>query len=110
MRARLVKPVPPRRTRLISGDGRTRPVVGDVGETDQGFAGPFGRDMVLVYVVTPDGGSEWELEAYSSELEPLDPPTSRPPRPTGTAGKRTWIQRLFGHVGRRRPPPPPEGK
>jgi hypothetical protein len=63
--------------RLISGDGQTRPAVGDVGETDHAFAGPGGRDLVLTYFVTPDGGSEWEVEAYDAELEPLDPATHR---------------------------------
>lgn len=82
--------------RLISGDGQTPPVVGDIGETDHAFAGPFGRDLVLTYFVTPGGGSEWEVEAYDSELEPLETATNQALQRTGAARKRSWFQRLFG--------------
>jgi hypothetical protein len=82
--------------RLISGDGQTRPVVGDIGETDQAFAGPWGRDLVLTYIVTSDGASEWEVEAYDSDLEPLETATNQTLQRTGAAVKRSWFQRLFG--------------
>jgi len=82
--------------RLISGNGQTPPVVGDIGETDHAFAGPFGRDLVLTYFVAPDGGSEWEVEAYDSELEALERATKQmPPQMRAGATKRSWFQRLF---------------
>ena len=71
MRARLTRSVPEKRITLISGEGKGQPVVGDIGETDHCFTGPDGRQMVLVYFLSSDGRSEWEVEAYESELEPV---------------------------------------
>ena len=68
--ARLIKTIPPKRLRLISGDSSKPPMIGDLGETDQAYTGPGGQ-MVLVYFRSDDGSTEWEAEAYISELEPL---------------------------------------
>jgi len=72
MRAQLIKPVPEKRIRLVSGPGDQRPTVGDIGETDQCFTGRDGRPMVLVYFEDSNGNTEWEVEAYESELEPIE--------------------------------------
>ncbi len=69
--ARLIKAIPKRRLRLISGDAGEPPAVGDLGETDQCYSGFWGP-MVLVYFVSADGNTEWEAEAYESEIEPLE--------------------------------------
>jgi hypothetical protein len=69
--ARLIKAIPKRRLRLISGDASKPPAVGDLGETDQCYSGLWGP-MVLVYFVSADGQTEWEAEAYESEIEPLE--------------------------------------
>ena len=71
--ARLIKMIPMRRLRLISGDASKPPKVGDLGETDQCFTGSWGRQMVLVYFLAPDG-TEWEAEAYESEIERFKAP------------------------------------
>jgi hypothetical protein len=68
--ARLIKAIPPKRLRLISGDASNPPMVGDLGETDQVYSDPSGP-RVLVYFRSEDGSTEWEAEAYISELEPL---------------------------------------
>ena len=68
---RLIKAIPTRRLRLISGDASRPPVVGDLGETDQCYSGSWGP-MVLVYFASSDGNTEWEAEAYESEIEPLE--------------------------------------
>lgn len=72
MKARLIQAAASDRGFLLCGPDRGRPVVGDIGETDQCFTGADGRAMVLVYFVSADGKSEWELEAYESELEPVE--------------------------------------
>jgi len=92
---RIIKSIPKRRLRLIRGDASKPPVVGDLGETDQGYAGPWGP-MVLVYFVSADGNTEWEAEAYESELELIEKATSQTLRQAGTARKRSWFQRLLG--------------
>jgi hypothetical protein len=92
---RLTKAIPKRRLRLISGDGSEPPSVGDLGETDQCFTGPLGRQMVLVEFVTANGASEWEAEAYWSELEEIGAATNQTLQRTGAAKKRFWFQRLF---------------
>src|SRR3954467_4005930 len=95
--ARLIKTIPKRRLRLISGSGSTPPAVGDFGETDQGFPDPFfGRPMVLTYFKTDGGASEWEASAYESELEPIDPATNQTLQRTGAAKGRSLFARLFG--------------
>lgn len=70
--ARLIKAIPKRRLRLISGDASRPPAVGDLGETDQRWTASFGRQMVLVYFVSADGKIKWEAEAYESEIEELE--------------------------------------
>ena len=75
MKARLTQAIAAERFSLLSGPNSGRPVIGAIGETDQCFTGPDGRQMVLVYFVSPDSASEWELAAYESELEPVE--TSR---------------------------------
>ena len=69
--ARLIKPIPKRRLRLISGDPSKLPAVGDLGEADQCYSGFWGP-MVLVCFASSDGKTEWEAEAYQSEIEWLD--------------------------------------
>lgn len=64
---RLVKPIPKRRLRLISGNGNNIPVVGDLGESDHCYTGPWGQ-MVTVYFTKRDGSAQWEAEAYTSEI------------------------------------------
>jgi hypothetical protein len=77
MKARLLQSIPEERRWLISGDGSQQPAVGDIGDTDQCFTGPYSRQMVCVYFLAANGASEWGVEAYEVELEPVDPP----PRP-----------------------------
>src|SRR3954454_16370171 len=86
--ARLIKAIPKRRLRLIRGDASKPPVVGDLGETDQAYSGAWGP-MVLVYFVSADGNTEWEAEAYESELESLEMATNQTLQRTGAAGKRS---------------------
>ena len=93
--ARLIKAIPQKRLRLIRGDASKPPVVGDLGETDQAYPGPWGP-MVLVCFVSADGNTEWEAEAYESELQPVEMATSHTLPRTGAAGKRSWFQRIFG--------------
>lgn len=68
--ARLIRTIPLKRLRLISGDANKPPVVGDLGVTDQCYS-DFGGPMVLVYFKSADGVTEWEAEAYEAELSPL---------------------------------------
>jgi hypothetical protein len=65
---RLIKAIPEKRLNLITGDATRRPVVGDLGESDHCYTGPWGQ-MVLVYFHSEDGETEWEAEAYWRELE-----------------------------------------
>lgn len=69
--ARLIKTIPKKRLRLIAGDASKPPAVGDLGKTDQCYSGFWGP-MVLVYFVSAGGGTQWEAEAYESEIEPLE--------------------------------------
>jgi hypothetical protein len=92
--ARLIKPIPKRRLRLIKGDPSTPPIVGDLGETDQWYAGFWGS-MVLVYFRSADGTTEWEAQACESELELVEEATDQTLQRTGAARKRSWLQRLF---------------
>lgn len=66
--ARLIKVIPKERLRLIRGDSKP-PSVGDLGETDQAWSTREGQ-MRLVYFLSDDGNTEWEAEAYDTELEP----------------------------------------
>jgi len=93
--ARLIKAIPQKRLRLIRGDSSKPPVVGDLGETDQAYSGFWGP-MVLVYFVSADGNTEWEAEAYESELGPIEMATNEALQWTGVAESRSWLQRLFG--------------
>jgi len=68
--ARLIKAIPKKRLRLIRGDASKLPVVGDLGEADQGYSAFWGP-MVLVYFVSADGNTEWEAKAYESEMDPF---------------------------------------
>lgn len=68
-KARLIKAIPEKRLRLISGDVSKPPIIGDIGETDQWYTGSCGREMVLVYFLSADGNTEWEANAYGSEIE-----------------------------------------
>ena len=52
--------------------------------------------MVLVYFVTANGADEWEVEAYESEIEPIETATNQTLQRTGAAKKRSWFQKLFG--------------
>jgi hypothetical protein len=69
--ARLIKTIPMRRLRLLSGDGSKPPAVGDLGETDQWWTA-VGGQMVLVYFVSADGKTRWEAQAYESEIEEVE--------------------------------------
>lgn len=93
---RLITVIPKERLDLISGDGSEPPSVGDLGETDQCYTGPGGRQMVLVTFITANGASEWVAEAYVSELEKIEAATNQTPQRTEPAKERSWFQRLFG--------------
>jgi hypothetical protein len=69
-----MQPIPANRVRLVRGEGKRAPAVGDIGKTDQCFTGRDRRPMVMVYFVyfSVNGVSEREVEAYESELEPTD--------------------------------------
>jgi hypothetical protein len=69
--ARLIKAIPKRRLRLLSGDANKPPALGDLGEADQCYSGFWGP-MVLVYLVSADGNTRWEAQAYESEIERLE--------------------------------------
>jgi hypothetical protein len=73
MKAYLTHPIPEHRMRLVSGKSMSRPRVGDIGETDHCYTGDDGEQMVMVYFINVVDGSEWEVEAYESELEPVSP-------------------------------------
>ena len=73
MKAYLTHPIPEQRMRLVSGEGRNRPQVGDIGETDQCYTGDDGQQMVMVYFLSVVDGSVWEVDAYEFELEPVSP-------------------------------------
>lgn len=92
--ARLIKAIPKKRLRLIQGDASRPPVVGDLGETDQAYSSFWGP-MVLVYFVSADSSTKWEVEAYESELGPVGMATNQTSQQTEAAGKRSWFQRLF---------------
>jgi hypothetical protein len=66
-RAKLLVELPARRYRLLTPEGRV-PCVGDEVILDQGFTGPDGLPMVLVYFPVL-GDSLYEAEIYESELE-----------------------------------------
>lgn len=66
MKARLIRALPAHRFELLSGPGGPHPSVGDIGEPDQCW-----RGGVDVYFVDSDGESEWLLEAYEHEVEPV---------------------------------------
>jgi hypothetical protein len=67
-RAKLLTEIPPSRYRA-SAEGRT-PRVGDTVVLDQGFTGPDGLPMVLVYFPSELGASsQYEAEVYESELQ-----------------------------------------
>ena len=67
-RARLLVELPPERYRILSSQGRA-PRIGDMVDLDQGFTGPDGLPMGLVYFPGPGGESLYEAEVYESELE-----------------------------------------
>jgi hypothetical protein len=69
--ARLIKAIPKRRLRLISGAASRPPAIGDLGETDHCYSGFWGP-MVLVYFANADGHTVWEAEAYESEIQRLE--------------------------------------
>ena len=79
MKARLLQPITEDRLWLVAGEEGTRPAVGDIGETDQCFTGPDGRQMVMVYFLSADGAREWGADAYETELEPIE--TIQQPNP-----------------------------
>jgi hypothetical protein len=68
VRARLLVELPPSRYRVLSSEGRA-PRIGDMVALDQGYTGPDGLPMGLVYFAGPDGQDQYEAEVYDSELE-----------------------------------------
>ena len=73
-KARLRNAIPSDRCRLKPGI-TTLPNSGDIVQLDQGFTGPDGQPMGLVYGVDSKGKHTFEAEVYDSELEllPDDP-------------------------------------
>ena len=68
-RAKLLVEIPASRYRVTSPAGRA-PRVGDIVVLDQGFTGPDGSPMGLVYCPSEiTGQSLYEAEVYESELE-----------------------------------------
>ena len=65
---RLIKAIPEKRLSLVSGNASKPLAVGDLGESDHCYSGPRGP-MALVYFHSADGKTEWEAEAYWSEME-----------------------------------------
>jgi hypothetical protein len=63
--------VPIERVDLSGGDGMTLPEVGDIVELDQGFTGPDGKPMGVVFCVAADGSVRWVADVYDAELELL---------------------------------------
>ena len=68
-RARLQKPIPPDRYRVLSGNSMS-PMIGDVVNLDQGYTSDDGQPMVLVYCLHGDGSYRYEAEVYEVELSP----------------------------------------
>ena len=70
----MLNAVPDETCRLEPGVGAL-PKAGDIVLLDQGFTGPDGKSMGLVYGVDANGQHLFEAEAYDSELEllPDDP-------------------------------------
>ena len=73
-RARLRNAIPSERCRLEPSVG-ILPKTGDIVELDQGFTGPDGQPMSLVYGVDATGKHLFEAEVYDCELQllPDDP-------------------------------------
>ena len=68
-RAKLLVEIPATRYRVLSPEGRA-PRVGDTVVLVQGFTGPDGLPMVLVYFPPEfSGRSLYEAEVYESELK-----------------------------------------
>ena len=68
--ARLLRAIPADRCRLGPG-ASALPEAGDIVKLDQGFTGPNGKPMGLVYGVDDAGNHLFEAEVYDSEIEPL---------------------------------------
>ena len=68
-RARLLKPIPFDRYRLLSGNSIS-PMAGDIVNLDQGYTSDDGQPMVLVYCLNDDGVYRYEAEVYEVELSP----------------------------------------
>ena len=69
-KARLRNAIPSDRCRLKPGISAL-PNAGDIVQLDQGFTGPDGQPMGLVYGVDSKGRHIFEAEVYDSELELL---------------------------------------
>lgn len=69
--AKLISEIDLKRVDLSQGDGMSLPTIGDLVFVDQGFAGPEGRDMYIVYCQNPDGSIRWTADLSEDELEPL---------------------------------------
>jgi hypothetical protein len=67
-RARLAREIPPSRYKIFPLDGQS-PRIGDLVALDQGFTGPDGLPMVIVYFPDAGKGCMYEAEVYESELE-----------------------------------------
>ncbi len=80
-KARLTQAGASERRSLLCGPTRVRQWVGDIGETVPCFTGADGSLMVLVVFVSANGKSEWDLDAYGKELQPVEgaapPPDAR---------------------------------
>lgn len=94
MKTRLLKSIPKESLRLVSGESRKQPAVGDIGETDQCFAGPDGCPMVMVCFLAADGAAKWKVDAYETELEQVEPAHRPETAPLRTAAGG-WLSRAF---------------
>ena len=61
---------------MSSGNGSSLPAIGDIVDLDQGFTGPNGEPMGMIYCVDENGKIHWTADAFDSELELIVQPGS----------------------------------
>jgi hypothetical protein len=67
----LISNIPLDRVDLTLGDGSSLPAIGDIVQPDQGFTGPNGESMGIVFCINSDGTVKWVADVLDSEIELL---------------------------------------
>jgi len=70
-KGRLLSDIPRERMTKLHGENNFIPKKGDIGILDHSYTGKDGKPMSTIYCLSEDIGTEWQVEIYDTEIEPI---------------------------------------